>query len=183
MQAVVRAETETAAPWGAAVRAVALLEIAVSAWTAIGAAAFLATIGWPELSRGAWGPGVAWVIVDIGLATLTVLAALGLSQRRGWARSWMLWRSATDVVATLAWSAAGRHTASLLALLAGGGLTPPGGHMLADARLLAGVAAIAVLAWPPAGVRFTPAGLALRVAIPALLAARTAAGLLQPLVR
>ncbi len=181
MQAVVRAETDGTAPWAAALRGVALLEVTVSAWTAIGAAAFLASVGWPELSRGAWGPGVAWMLTDIGLATVTVLAALGLSQRRGWARWWMLWRSVTDITATLAWSAAGRHTASLLGLLAGGGTATASGHMLADARLLTGVAAIAVLAWPPQGAGFSPLGVAMRALIPALLVARTAAGLVQAL--
>lgn len=179
MQAVVRAEETAAAPWAAALRAVALLEIAVGAWTAIGSAAFLASVGWPELMRGAWGPGVTWILADIGLATVTVVAALGVTQRRGWARWWILWRSGTDVVATLAWSAAGRHTASLLGLLAGGGAATASGHVLADARLLTGVAAIAVLAWPPAGARFAPVGTLLRAAIPALLVARTAAGLVQ----
>lgn len=181
MQAVVRAETDERAPWAAALRAVALLEITVSAWTAIGSAAFLATVGWPELSRGAWGPGVAWMLTDVALAIVTVLAALALSQRRGWGRWWMLWRSATDVVATLAWSAAGRHTASLLALLASGGPATAGGHMLADARLLTGVAAIAVLAWPPRDARFSPLGTVVRALIPALLVARTAAGLVSSL--
>lgn len=182
MQAVVRAEGDAVAPWAAAVRAVALLEVAVSTWTAIGSAAFLASVGWPELMRGAWGPGVTWILADILLATVTVVAALGLSQRRGWARSWMLWRSATDIVATLAWSAAGRHTASLLALLAGGGSATASGHVLADARLLTGVAAIAVLAWPPSGAGFSTAGTLLRAAIPAVLVGRTAAGLVQSFV-
>jgi hypothetical protein len=181
MQAVVRAEGAAVAPWAAALRAVALLEIAVSTWTAVGSAAFLASVGWPELMRGPWGPGVTWVMADILLATVTVLAALGLAQRRGWARAWMLWRSATDIVATLAWSAAGRHTASLLALLAGGGVTASG-HVLADARLLTGVAAIAVLAWPPAGSRFSPVGPTLSIGIAALLVGRTAVGLVQSIV-